>query len=242
MLNFKNKPILGMIHLAGSNPLERALEEINILTEEGVSGIIIENYHGSIENVRHVLFHLQNRECVLGVNVLPNNYELALELAEEFNADFIQLDYVAGLYERSKPIDEQHFQNVRNKFLQERKYSDMEEIIVLGGIHPKYYFPVKDSILKDDIEIGMKRAEFIVCTGNSTGSETPLEKIKEFRNLLGKHPLIIGAGLNPSNVVEQLSIADGAIVGSCFKPYGITTEKIQRSLVKEFMDEVKKIR
>ena len=65
-------------------------------------------------------------------------------------------------------------------------------------------------------------------------------KIAEFRFLMGNYPLIIGAGLTTETVQRQLSFADGAIVGSCFKPHGITTEKIQRSLVKEFMDEVKK--
>lgn len=241
-MNFKNKPILGMIHLAGDDVLKRALEEAEIMFEEGVDGIVVENYHGSVEDVRLVLFHLQNFKGLLGLNILPNDYELALELAEEFNADFVQLDYVAGTYNRTTYIDEQHFLNVRNKFLQERKDSEMEEIIILGGIHPKYYLPATGSILKDDIESGMKRAEAIVVTGDGTGKETPIEKIKEFRSIMGEHPLVIGAGLTPSIVQEQLSIADGAIVGSTFKPHGITTQKIQRSLVKEFMDEVKKVR
>lgn len=245
MVTFDNKPIFGMIHLAGGDvktTMELALEEAEIMFSEGVDGIIIENYHGDIESVRCTLFHLQNFDGVLGINILPNDYELALELAEEFNADFIQLDYVAGKYNRSTKINEEHYFGVKNKFLQERKYSGMEEIIILGGIWPKYYQPIKGSVLKDDIEIGMKRAEFIVVTGEGTGKQTPIEKIREFRNILGKHPLIIGAGLNPSNVIEQLSIADGAIVGSTFKPYGITTQKVERSLVKEFMDEVKKVR
>lgn len=231
-----------MIHLAGDDVLKRALEEIQILEEEGVDGLIIENYHGKIEDVDLVLFHLQNFKGLLGLNILPNDYELALKLAEEYNADFIQLDYVAGTYNRTTSIDEQHFLSVRRKFLQERKDSEMEEIIILGGIHPKYYIPVTNSILKDDIEIGMKRAEAIVVTGEGTGKETPIEKIKEFRSIMGEHPLIVGAGLTPLTVQQQLSVADGAIVGSTFKPHGITTQKIQRSLVKEFMDEVKKVR
>ncbi len=42
-------------------------------------------------------------------------------------------------------------------------------------------------------------------------------------------------------MVEQLTIADGAIVGSCFKPYKRTQEMVNRELVKEFMSEVRKI-
>lgn len=234
-MDFKKKPILAMIHLSGDREIrmQRALEEIEILEGEGVDGIIVENYHGDVEDMKNVLFHLNDYKGLLGLNVLPNEYELAFQMADEFNADFIQLDFVAGTYNRSKSIDEQRYFEIKNKY---------PDISVLGGVWPKYYEPAKDSILKDDVEIGMKRAEAIVVTGEGTGKQTPLEKIKEFRKILGEHPLIIGAGLTPLSVVEQLSIADGAIVGSCFKPASLTTQKIQANLVKEFMDEVKKIR
>jgi hypothetical protein len=233
-MDFKNKPILAMIHLSGdeSNRLSRAMEEIEILEQEGVDGIVVENYHGSVEDMKSVLFHLQDYKGILGLNVLPNEYELAFQMADEFNASFIQLDFVAGTYWNKKFIDEAHYFSIKNKY----------PIDVLGGVWPKYYEPVKDSILKDDLETAMKRVEAIVVTGKGTGKQTPTEKIKEFRSLIGEHPLIIGAGLTPLSVFEQLSIADGAIVGSCFKLAGLTTQKIQRNLVKEFMDEVKKVR
>jgi hypothetical protein len=234
-MDFKKKPILAMIHLSGdeSNRLPRALEEVEILKEEGVDGIVVENYHGSVDDMKNVLFHLQDYEGILGLNVLPNEYELAFKMADEFNANFIQLDFVAGTYWNNKFINEQHYFEIKNKH---------PEVVVLGGVWPKYYEPAKDSVLKDDIETAMKRAEAIVVTGKGTGKQTPTDKIKVFRSLMGEHPLVIGAGLTPSNVFEQLSIADGAIVGSCFKLGGLTTQKIQRNLVREFMDEVKKVR
>lgn len=248
MIDFKNKPIFGMIHLAGNDSLKhsRALEEAEIMLSEGVDGIVVENYHGSIEDVRTALFHLmKDYKGLLGINVLPNEYELAFELAEEFNADFIQLDFVAGTYDMFRShrfIFEEHYEGVRNKARLARKEANQEDIIVLGGVWPKYYHPVKNSILKDDIEMGMKRAEAIVVTGEGTGKQTPIKKIQEFKTIMGEHPLVVGAGLTPETVAQQLAIADGAIVGSAFKPHGITTQKIERSLVKEFMDEVKKLR
>ncbi len=112
----------------------------------------------------------------------------------------------------------------------------------MGGVWPKYYEPVKGSVLADDINDGLRRSEAIVVTGSGTGKETPLIKIRDFKTLCGNKPLIIGAGLDVSNVVEQLHFADGAIVGSCFKPYKRTQEMVSRELVKEFMTEVNKIR
>ncbi len=235
-MNFKNKPILGMIHLSGTDStikLERALVEIDILANEGVDGIIVENYHGSVEDVELVLSKIKDYRGYIGINVLPNDYELALKLADKYNADFIQLDYVAGNYINATPIDIERFLSIRSEYSQ---------VKVLGGVWPKYYRPVGDSILMKDIESAMKLADAIVVTGSGTGKETPFDKIKEFRETLGDFPLIIGAGLDSSNVAEQLSIADGAIVGSCFKPYKRTNEMIDKNLVKEFMDEVKKTR
>jgi len=236
-MEFSSKPILGMIHLSGdeSNRTKRALEEIEILETEGVDGIIVENYHGSTSDVEKVLSEIEgnNSKLIVGLNILPNEYEQAFRIANDFGAKFIQLDFVSGSYWNNKSIDEQHYFSIKNKY---------PNVIVLGGVWPKYYQPIKGSVLKDDIEIGMKRAEAIVVTGAGTGKETPFDKIVEFRELMGTHPLIIGAGLTSSTVQKQLAVADGAIVGSAFKPYNITTQMIHKTLVKEFMDEVKKIR
>ena len=231
-MDFKKKPILAMIHLAGDDVLKRAMDEIEILEEEGVDGIIIENYHGSVEDMEKVLSNLKTN-MIVGLNILPNEYKQAFEMAKKFGASFIQLDHVAGIYKRATTISEAHYMAIKKLH---------PEITVLGGVWPKYYQTFEGAVLKDDVELGMKRAEAIVVTGEGTGKQTPTEKIKEFRSIMGEHPLIVGAGLTPSTVQEQLSVADGAIVGSTFKPYKITTQKIERSLVKEFMDEVKKVR
>jgi predicted TIM-barrel enzyme len=242
-LNFKNKPILGMIHLSGSNDKDiclRALHEIQILDEEGVDGVIIENYHGNIDNVVAVLqmtfaqiAYGRRNEFAIGVNILPNDYEKAIDLCNKYQADFIQLDYISGNYTNGEPLNSEHYLSIISKY---------PTIQILGGVWPKYYSPVKGSILRDDIEQGMTLADAIVVTGQGTGKETPLDKIKEFKTILAGHPLIIGAGLDASNVAEQLPFADGAIVGSCFKPYKRTLEMIDKNLVREFMNEVKKIR
>jgi len=239
-MNFKQKPIFGMIHLSGNvgpNIMERAMQEVEILIQEGVDGCIIENYHGEVADMSTVLNILNQEKArekiMVGLNILPNDYEKVFEMAKVYNAQFVQIDYVAGAYKNGNPIDVEKY--LSNK-------ATCPDVTVLGGVWPKYYRPVPNSVLKNDIENGMKLAEAIVVTGEGTGKQTPFEKITEFRNILGEHPLIVGAGLNISNVVEQLSVADGGIVGSCFKPHGITTKKIERSLVQEFMSEVKKAR
>jgi predicted TIM-barrel enzyme len=50
------KNIIGMIHLSGdttTSKIDTALKEIEIYEKHGLSGTIIENYHG---NIAHVMF------------------------------------------------------------------------------------------------------------------------------------------------------------------------------------------
>ena len=221
-----NKSIFGMIHLYGTSPVERALEEIQIYQEEGLQGVIVENYHGSTDDVITVLRNLKDVKIEIGINILPNEYELAFELAEQYGS-FIQMDYISGRYEKNTYLDVDHYMSYRNKY---------PNVSVLGGVWPKYYRPVEGSDLKEDLTKAKMLCDAIVVTGYGTGMETPIDKIKTFREIIGDFPLIIGAGVTSDNI-KNLEVADGAIIGSYFKN-GNTTSKVDRELVKLFMNKL----
>ncbi len=225
-------PVLGMIHLAGDDPIKRAYEEIAIFEEEGITGAIIENYHGSVDDVEETLKRMPKTKLIIGVNILPNEFDQSFPLANKYGADFIQLDHVAGNYREGK-LDFVFYKLFKEEYSQ---------INVLGGVWPKYYNPKTGHSLETDLRKGIERAEAIVVTGEGTGKETPLEKIKEFKQTIGDHPLIVGAGLTPENAFEQLSIADGAIVGSSLKQNNSTYMPIDRGRVKELMTVVREVR
>lgn len=256
MIKFDKKEIIGMIHLAGPDAVDKAMEEIKIYEEEGLSGIIVENYHGGVSDVIGVLNALKINPTTMsvGVNILPNEYRLALGLAVLYDLDFIQLDHVSGVYQNGKTLDG----NDLSRAIIETNANDIQ---IFGGIWPKYYTPKEGSVLKDDITVGINRCHAVVVTGGGTGIETPLHKVKLFKELIEisrkefadslmslngdvkivEKPLIIGAGLTSLNVRESLEIAQGAIVGSAFKPNGRTHQMVDRDLVRVFMDEVRKI-
>jgi hypothetical protein len=227
-------PVLGMIHLAGDEPVKRALEEIAIFEEEGVDGAIIENYHGSVKDLIQTLQETSSikPKVVIGVNVLPNEFDQAFALSHKYGAKFIQLDYVAGIYS-SGELDFKTYSLCKGNY---------PDIIVLGGVWPKYYHPVEGSDLEVDLREGKLRAEAIVVTGAGTGMETPLSKIKRFREIIGEHPLVVGAGLTVDNAYEQLCISNGAIVGTYFKKNGDTQNPIDRAKIRDFMSVVRKAR
>ncbi len=137
------------------------------------------------------------------------------------------MDYISGRYEKNTYLDVDHYMSYRNKY---------PNVSVLGGVWPKYYRPVEGSDLKEDLTKAKMLCDAIVVTGSGTGMETPIDKIKTFREIVSDFPLIIGAGVTSDNI-ENLEVADGAIIGSYFKN-GNTTSKVDRELVKLFMNKL----
>ena len=197
-----HKPIIGMIHLAGENSqnkVERALEELIIYEQEKVDGAIIEDYHGSPQNVIETLRLSQEKfNLVIGINILSDPYS-AFKLTQEFGARFVQFDSV-----QTPDLDLELYKNLRTQF---------PNIAVFGGIGFKYTSLTRNP-LETDLREGKSRCDAIVTTGSGTGVETPIKKLKEFRRMLGDFPLIVGAGVNLGNVYEQLKVTNGAIIGS----------------------------
>ena len=104
----KSKPVMAMLHLKG-NPeedmLRRAQEETRCYLENGVEALVVENYFGSAQDCEMVLAWLQQEypQVIYGVNIL-GDYRKAFELAERYNARFIQIDSVCG---HLKPKDDE---------------------------------------------------------------------------------------------------------------------------------------
>jgi len=226
-----NKPVIGMIHLSGKDQqdrVKRALEELSIYQEEEVNGAIIEDYHGSPQDVYETLKEssTKNFKITLGINILRDCYS-AFKLASDFGARFIQFDTV-----QTPDLELKWYNQLRKNY---------PHIAVLGGIGFKYTSPTGNP-LELDLAEGKSRCEAIVTTGNGTGIETPTKKLREYKKILESFPLIVGAGVNLKNVYEQLKICDGAIIGSYFKPEGNTRLQIDRKKVRDLMDIVKPLR
>ena len=228
------KPIIGMIHLAGDSSqekLERAIDELNFFQLEGVDGAIIEDYHGSMGDVEEVLREVYYSRFIIkiGTNILSNPYQ-GFALCSDYlkKGGFIQFDSV-----HKKDLDLDSYIALR---------STHPDVVVLGGIRFKYTGETGNSLEADIIE-GTSRCDVIVTTGEGTGIETPLEKLADFKERMNGFPLISGAGVTLDNLSEQLAIADGVIVGSYFKQDGKNTQlPIDKLRVRDFMQGVYEIR
>ena len=96
----ERKPVMAMLHLKGETPdevLERAKRELDLYIEGGVDAVIVEDYFGTYGDMRRALEYIREAksEIVYGVNCL-NIDAMGFELAQEFDAAFVQLDSVVG--------------------------------------------------------------------------------------------------------------------------------------------------
>jgi len=235
----RNKPILGMIHLAGDglkDVINKAINETIAYKEMDLAGIIVENYYTKdvkvFASAVEELSRFDSANFKVGLNFLGYDSE-GMNLAERNGLAFVQQDAVAGRYLTNSS---------GNYNMIERARREHPEIFVFGGVWPKYYTPIGGSDFASDLIEGKKRADAIVITGEGTGMETPIEKILEARRVLGYFPAVVGAGLNIGNAYEQMRIADGAIVGSHFKIGGCPENDLDVERVRKFMDEMNRFK
>lgn len=231
------RPVFAMLHLKGDTPVRRldiAKHEIETLRSSGVDAVVVENYFGDVDDVVAVCDYLRSdaRDVVFGVNVLEDDW-LAFSIANEFGARFVQLDSVAG------HLPEGQDRDFAARLAEERAASGA---YVLGGVRFKYQSHLSGRPLEEDLLLGVARCDGIVVTGEGTGQETPLDKIEEFRRIVGDDvPLVVGAGVTPQNCAEQLAVADAVIVGSYLKDTYADTGDVDGNHALEFVRAVRRL-
>ena len=237
MLNFKEKPIIAMLHLKGSSNeeiMERMIKETEIYYRNGVDAVLVENYFGNTDHCIQGLEYLHKNmpDRIYGVNIL-GDYRKAFELAGKYNVDFIQIDSVCG---HLPPGLDSVYGDELMSLMKDRTFQ------VLGGLRFKYQ-PIRSGrTLEKDAELARQRCDAVVTTGEGTGKDCPSEKLFQFRTVLKEFPLIVGAGVTSGNVCEKLKYADGVIIGSWLKEGHIDYGDVCEEYVKEFMDKVMEYR
>ena len=225
----KEKPVLGMIHLStqqGMTMLELAKRETEIYLRSGIHPLI-ENYFGSDEDCETVLEWISEAhpEAVYGLNIL-GDYHKAFELAERYNARFIQIDSVCGHLKPARDAEyEEELAETRRKY----------DCVLLGGVRFKYQAVRSGRSVEEDLRIGMHRCDAIVCTGEGTGLATPMQKLSDFKDVVGDFPVVVGAGVTLETAKETAKKSDGAIVGSWFKDGHDASGVVNEQYVEEFM-------
>ncbi|WDV25788.1 BtpA/SgcQ family protein [Pediococcus acidilactici] len=231
------KPIIAMLHLKGkshNDVFDRFKRELELFINNGIDAVIIEDYFGTYKDMDRALSYVSQQGIPIpyGVNCL-NVDQMGFSLAEEYHANFVQLDSVVG---HVMPRDED---SIAAFIMQKRaEYNGA----ILGGVRFKYQPVLSKNTEREDLKIAKERCDAICVTGEATGTETPIQKVKCFREAVGDFPLIVGAGMTPQNMSDQFKYADGAIIGSYFKQEHKAENEVSVDNVREVLEQVYKVR
>ncbi len=259
------KAIIGMVHLPplpGSvayegesmdSIIEFALKDARLLQEGGVDGLIVENMwdlpYFVGENVppeEIASMAVATREVIkessvpVGVNIVHNGWRGELSIAVASGAKFMRVCLLAG----ALVWDTGEFDHgVCAKLLRMRKFLHAEHVKLFADVTKKHAVMFPGIDLKKHAEwLNFYMADALIVTGTMTGKSPSVEKVKKVREYLPDRPILVGSGVNPSNVRDFFRYADGAIVGTYFKVGGLTQNPVELDRVKRLMEEVRRIR
>ena len=228
---------IGVVHLKalpGSPSYENnlseiyksALEDSTALQNGGVDSIIIENF-GDIPFAKNsisklTLAHFTNiakelsdsLNIDIGINVLRNDGESALSIADSINANFVRINILSGTMYTDQGIIE----GKANKLIK-LKNSLSNNIEIYADVFVKHAVPPIGYTIENQTEELLLRAgaDKIIITGDGTGKEINFEQLQKLRGIVPKGQLAIGSGVNESNIENYKNVADILIIGTGFK-------------------------
>jgi hypothetical protein len=263
-----DKPIIATLHLLSlpgspyysgediKDILQHTMDEVDILINAGVNGLIIEN-HGDIPFIKPEKFGFETVAAMtyiagevkkvadkskiqIGINCLANAPIPALAIGKAVDVKFIRVNQFVNAYVSNEGIMDGQAGNV----LRYRKQIGAEDIAIFADVHVKHgsHSIVADrSISEQAKDVLFFSGDVLICTGNRTGDPPNDNEINEIK-VTPDTPVLIGSGTTAENVDHLLSIADGVIIASHFKDNGKWQNDVNEKRVQKFMNRVNEFR
>ncbi len=250
------KVLIGVIHLLplpGSprwngnlkSVLNRASMEASILQDGGANGIIVENFGdtpfrtGRVEPETVAAMTLaveQVRSSVslpVGINMLRNDAVSALAVAIATGAEFIRVNVHYGVMATDEGLVEgEAYETTR------RRRSLNADVRILADVLVKHATPVGQSDIGLIAQETTRRAlaDGLIVSGPATGQPTNSFDVSVVRRAVPDGFVLVGSGINESNVWRILEHADGAIVGTSLKREGIVANPVDPDRVRRLAE------
>ncbi|MCR4434824.1 MAG: BtpA/SgcQ family protein [Clostridiales bacterium] len=242
-------PLPGMPGFCGDmkKVIDQAVHDAITLEQSGMDAIIVENMG---DNPFGVVLDTE-QSCALavvsanvaqkvkipiGIDAAMNDYKTSFSIAKAIDGAFVRIPVFVDTVEFFGGI----IRPCAREAMIFRKNLQAENIKILADIQVKHTHMVLPHV---SIEDSAKAAEScgadgIIVTGTHMGVETPIEIIQRVRKVT-RLPLIAGSGVKTTNIKEQLSIADGAIVGSSLKEGGAVENPVSLELAKDLINALR---
>ena len=256
------KPILAMCHLQAmpgdpyydskggmKEVLKSARHDLLALQKGGVDAIIFSNEFSlpyltkvkteTIVCMGRIIGELMDEISVpFGVNVLWDP-SASLDLAVATGAKFVR-EIFSGVYASDFGLWNTNFGEVARH----KKMIGADDVKLLFNIVPEAakYLTDRDIQQIAKSTIFNCRPDALCVSGLTAGTETDSEILREVKVVTGNTPVFANTGCRLNNIKNQLTIADGAVVGTTFKIDSKFENLVDVNRVKEFMDIVKDFR
>ncbi len=114
---------------------------------------------------------------------------------------------------------------------------------IFADVDVKHSAPLAHRELSDEVQesIGRGCADGIIITDAATGKQTSVEDLKRAKAAARGTPVLVGSGVDVTNVTSVLRAADGLIIGTALKSEGISANPVDPERVRRFMDMVRDV-
>jgi membrane complex biogenesis BtpA family protein len=257
-----NKPIIGMVHLpplplspkwngaSYDQILDFALTDAENLEKGGVDGLIVENQNDvpfltaqvhpvTVAFMAALVREIRRKVSIpIGVNVLFNDWQAELAIAEAGGAEFIRVEVLVdpswsdmGFIPACAP----ELTRMRTVLRSKAK--------LFADVQGKYTYPCQPRPLVESARDAQARglADALIITGTGTGKPASINEIRQVKESVSI-PVLVGSGVNLENIGEMLSVADGVIIGSYLKVNGRLENPIDPIRVQNLMKIVRQER
>ncbi|MEM3658207.1 MAG: BtpA/SgcQ family protein [Candidatus Hadarchaeum sp.] len=259
-LLFKEKPVIGMIHLRAlpGTPLydgnleqivEYARNDLSALQSAGIDAILFCNENdrpyelivdqASVATMSYVIGCLKKEIRVpFGVDVLWDPVA-TMALAAATGAQFVREVFV-GLFASDMGL----WGGRAAEALRYRKRLMCDNVLVFCNICAE----LSSALDTRSIQERAKSAVFsslidaVLISGPMAGVPPSLEILSTIKECLPDIPVLANTGVRHDTVAEILKVADGVIVGTALKKDGKTWNPVDQERAKQFMEIVRKTR
>jgi hypothetical protein len=232
----RDKALIGMIHCPAfpgapryrgvemSTIYDACMRDAEALVEGGMHGLMIEN-HGDVPFSKP-----EDIGCETAAFMSVVTDRIAIAMAG--GAKFIRVNQWANAY----VANEGFMEGRAAEAMRYRSALRAEHIKVFADSHVKHgsHAIVADrSIAELTRDLAFFDADGIIATGQRTGNAATIEEIEEIA--AATHlPLLVGSGVDKTNVVEILKRTSGVIVASSLKVEGVWWNPVDIERVRAF--------
>ena len=223
----------------------RALSDAGTLINNGIDGIIIENYGDApffpdqveahtVASMTIIAHEIRDRypNTPIGINVLRNDAKSAMAIATVTQSSFIRINVHTG----GMLTDQGILQGKAHETLRYRATLN-SSVKIFADIEVKHAAPIADMDLGTSAQDTYYRglADALIVTGLGTGKQVCYSHLGQVKDAVPQAYVFAGSGVAADTIVALLQCADGVIVGTWLKREGITTNEVDGKRVRNLI-------